>query len=139
MKKEVRKAKRIMDGEEFDDEEDDDDDDDNKEDDVEEVDIKYSEDQVEEEIRKEMEQNDQFCLEEKAMEWSVAEVCNWLKGIQFGPYCRVFMSAQIFGDVLLQDIGTRMLKKFNVTSMHIPKLLRQIKGLRKTVKEKGVK
>merc|ERR1712228_1101275 len=85
------------------------------------------------------EQNNQFCLEEKVLEWSPAEVANWLKGIQFGPYCEVFMSAQIFGDVLLQDIGTRMLKKFKVTSMHIPKLLRQIKGLRKTVKEKGVK
>merc|ERR1712154_250057 len=65
--------------------------------------------------------------------------CNWLKAIQFEKYQEVFYSAQIFGDVLLQDVGSRMLKKFKCASMHIPKLLRQIKKLRKQVIDKGVK
>merc|ERR1712048_412154 len=61
------------------------------------------------------------------------------KSIQFAPYMEVFYSAQILGDVLLQDLGSKMLKQFKVTSMHIPKLLRQIDNLRKAVMEKGVR
>jgi len=75
----------------------------------------------------------------RELEWSPAEVCQWLKSIQFAPYMEVFFSAQILGDVLLQDLGSKMLKQFKVTSMHIPKLLRQIENLRKAVMEKGVR
>eukprot|EP01084_Bolivina_argentea_P117869 209241_1 len=143
LKKDVRKAKRAG----FDGDDDDMDDYDDEESDIEEikddddepVEITHSRDEIESQIRTEMEENTTFGLEEKVLEWSPAEVCQWLKNIQFGPYIEVFYSAQIFGDVLIQDVGSRMLKRFRITSMHIPKLLRQIAVLRKTVIEKGVR
>lgn len=100
--------------------------------------IPFDREEVEEAIRREMEETEQFALDERVLEWSPSEVCFWLKRIQFGPYIEVFYSAQIFGDVLLQDIGTRMLTKFKVSSMHLPKLLREIDTLRLAVREKGV-
>eukprot|EP01083_Nonionella_stella_P180418 643302_1 len=144
LQKDVRKAKRHR-REGGDEEEDSESDEEEKEEeeeeeeDLEEVEITHTVQEIEAQIRNEMDSNGMFGLEQQVLEWSPAEVCNWLKGIQFGPYIEVFYSAQIFGDVLIQDIGTRMLKKFKVTSMHIPKLLRQINMLRKTVTEKGVR
>merc|ERR1712039_759685 len=92
---------------------------------LQEIEITHSRVDIESIIASEMESNTEFGFEERALEWSPAEVCNWLKSIQFAPYMELFYSAQILGDVLLQDLGSKMLKQFKVTSMHIPKLLRQ--------------
>merc|ERR1712113_474655 len=137
LKKEVRRAKRMAAGEDFDDEESEEEVEEEKED-MEEVEITCTKEEVGEAINREMEETEQFGMEERGLQWSPSEVCFWLKSIQMEPYMRVFYSAQIFGDVLLQDIGKRMLAKFKVTSMHSPKLLRQIDSLRQKVRERGV-
>jgi len=85
-----------------------------------------------------MAETEQFAAEERVLEWSPSEVCYWLKTISFGIYIECFFSAQIFGDVLLQDIGKRMLCKLKVSTMHCPKLLREIATLRQAAIEKGV-
>eukprot|EP00485_Elphidium_margaritaceum_P001634 CAMPEP_0202688804 /NCGR_PEP_ID=MMETSP1385-20130828/4227_1 /ASSEMBLY_ACC=CAM_ASM_000861 /TAXON_ID=933848 /ORGANISM="Elphidium margaritaceum" /LENGTH=1128 /DNA_ID=CAMNT_0049343849 /DNA_START=77 /DNA_END=3463 /DNA_ORIENTATION=+ len=142
LKKEVRRAKRAANGDDDDAEESEEEESEAEEeakiDDEEPIAITCTADEVEQQILQEMEENMEFGLAKNVLYWSPAEVCQWLKGLQFTPYVTMFYSAQIFGDVLLQDIGQRMLKKFNVTSMHIPKLLRCIEQLRNTAREQGV-
>jgi len=142
LKKDVRKAKRAAAGDDFDDEESEEEEDEDAKmetEDMEPVEITHDKAAVDAAIEKEMSRQERFGLEERVLEWSPAEVCAWLTGIQFGLYVPVFYSAQIFGDVLLQDIGTRMLTKFQVSSMHIPKLLRQVELLRQSARDKGVR
>merc|ERR1712228_283698 len=143
MKKELRRAKRGQNGDEMGDDDEDEseeEDDDEKEDEqLQDIEITHSRAEIEEIIISEMQTNTEFGFDARALEWSPAEVCNWLKSIQFSPYMEVFYSAQILGDVLLQDLGSKMLRQFKVKSMHIAKLLRQIENLRKTVMEKGVR
>merc|ERR1712154_688728 len=110
-----------------------------KEEELQEIEITTTRAEIEGIIAQEMESNTEFGFAERALDWSPAEVCSWLKSIQFSPYMEVFYSAQILGDVLLQDLGSKMLRQFKVTSMHIPKLLRNIENLRKMVMEKGVR
>merc|ERR1712223_2115611 len=105
---------------------------------MEEVAITCTKEEVEEAIHREMEQTVQFASTERVLEWGVEEVCYWLQSIQFGIYSPVFYSAKVFGDMLLQDIGKRMLTKFKVSQMHLPKLLRNIDNLRQTVRSQGV-
>eukprot|EP00484_Ammonia_sp_Unknown_P030256 CAMPEP_0197031706 /NCGR_PEP_ID=MMETSP1384-20130603/10628_1 /TAXON_ID=29189 /ORGANISM="Ammonia sp." /LENGTH=1144 /DNA_ID=CAMNT_0042461273 /DNA_START=74 /DNA_END=3508 /DNA_ORIENTATION=- len=141
LKKEVRKAKRMANGEEVDDEESEEEEEEQEEQKVvddEPIEMIFSKEEVEQAISKEMDENLQFGVPQNVLYWSAAEVCNWLKGLQFTPYMQVFFNAKISGDVLTQDIGQRMLKKFNVGSMHIPKLLRCIDKLRQQAREQGV-
>jgi len=141
LKKDLRKAKRQANGDEDyeDEEEEEEEEEEEKEAEKDEpIEIRYSKEQIEQEIRKEMDENMSFGMASNVLMWTPAETCNWLKNLQFTPYMTVFYSAQIFGDVLTQDIGSRMLKKFKVTSMHIPKLLRNIHDLRKQAEDQGV-
>merc|ERR1712129_197923 len=136
---ELRRAKRGLNGDNIDDDEDEESEEEESKEELQDVEITHSRAQIEEIIASEMETNMEFGFVERALDWSPAEVCSWLKSIQFSPYIEVFYSAQILGDVLLQDIGSKMLRQFKVTSMHIPKLLRNIDNLRKMVMEKGVR
>merc|ERR1712129_66010 len=136
---ELRRAKRGLNGDNIDDDEDEEEEEEEMKVELQDVEITHFRAQIEEIIASEMGTNMQFGFVERALDWSPAEVCSWLKSIQFSPYIEVFYSAQILGDVLLQDLGSKMLRQFKVTSMHIPKLLRNIDNLRKMVMEKGVR
>ena len=70
---------------------------------------------------------------EKVPQWTVKEVCDWLKTIGFGDFCDVFNKVGVDGDILLLLQDSSMKEDLEMTNGILRKRFqRELRNLRKT-------
>lgn len=76
--------------------------------------------------------NPEFAKPERAISWTIKEVCWWLIKLHLEKYAKTFSELGIDGNILLYDIDEDILEReVGIRPLHMRKLMRELNKLRK--------